>query len=336
MQNPPPAKPPGRRRATPGYRLIAETLQRNIEAGNLPAGLVVNESALARVFGTSRIPAAAALRQLEDAGLIGKLTTRGFKVGPPDAPPLRLDLIEAGLTLPEGIEETMALRSHRARLYPHLEREIAACLPYGKFLVNESGLARAYDVSRTVAHEILVRLERMNIAHLSGSRWYVGPLTVDGFRERYEMRWLLEPVALLNAAPRLPDRTIRAARAKAAGFAGTSTRPRPELILELEQDLHIDMVLRGDNAEMRSAIYRCQLPLVSTHYTFQTGTSVEEIHLMLREHIEVFNHLLAGEHGDAASALERHLRSAFDVVRARYDQLSRTAWDPPAYMTRVR
>lgn len=318
----------------PMYRLIAATLESNIRAGNLPAGTVVNETALSKAFGTSRVPSAAALREVEETGLITRLPSRGFVVGDGATHLLRTDLIGAGLVLPEGFDARDPDRSHRARLYPRVEREIAACMSYGKFLVNESGLARAYGVSRTVAHEILVRLERLDIARLENSRWYVGPLSIDDLFHRYEVRWLLEPAALMDAAPLLNRQMIVRALRKAEPYVDASARPPATRILELEHDLHIRMVLKCRNSEMRSAIFRCQLPLISTHYTFEAGTSVSEIHAMSREHVEVFTHLLDGDIKGAAVALEHHLRSAFEVLTGRYHLLEPKDWQPPPYMTR--
>lgn len=318
----------------PMYRLIADTLQSNIRDGTLPDGTVVNETSVAKAFGTSRVPAAAALRELEEAGLVSRLARRGFQVGQGAGKLHRVDLLEAGLVLPEGFDTAGGSRSHRARLYPEVEREISACLAYGKFTVNESGLARAYGVSRTIAHEILVRLERLDIARLEGSRWYVGPLSMDDLRNRYEMRWLLEPAALMRAAPLLGRPAVTRALRRVERYVDTETRPAATKILELEQDLHLDMVLKSPNSEMCSAIYRSQLPLLSTHYTFQKGTSVEEIRSMAREHVAVFRRLLAGDAAGAAEALEQHLRSAFDVVIERYQASPPDDFVAPEYMSR--
>jgi len=53
-----------------------------------------------------------------------------------------------------------------------------------------------HGVSRTVAHEVLTRLERTGLVTQDvNQRWYAGPLTVDLLREHYEMGWLLEPIA---------------------------------------------------------------------------------------------------------------------------------------------
>ena len=55
------------------------------------------------------------------------------------------------------------MRSRHGRLYPDAEHAVAACLAYGRFHLNESALAEHYDVSRTVAHEVLTRMERTGL-----------------------------------------------------------------------------------------------------------------------------------------------------------------------------
>ena len=65
--------------------------------------------------------------------------------------------------MPEGLARSLGQRNLRGRLYANMERDIAAHLMLGAFQVNETELAQYYDVSRTVAHEVLLRLERAGI-----------------------------------------------------------------------------------------------------------------------------------------------------------------------------
>ena len=77
------------------------------------------------------------------------------------------------------------------------------------FSTDESALAEHYQVSRTVAHEVLMRLERTGlVVQDRNQRWYAGPLTIDLLREHYEMRWLLEPIALGQALGALDPKEI--------------------------------------------------------------------------------------------------------------------------------
>jgi len=164
-----------------------------------PPGLVFGETTVARAFGASRIPAAAALQRLKSEGLLKGFDGRGLIAADANGAELvRAELEDAGLRLADGRHQQPLLAQSS---WPHLStgraRGSRPRWPYGRFLVNESSLAEHYGVSRTVAHEVLTRLERAGlIAQEGNQRWYAGPLTADDLREHFEMRWLLEPVAL--------------------------------------------------------------------------------------------------------------------------------------------
>ena len=164
------------------------------------------------------------MRRLKRDGLIRDFDGRGYVTGG-DAAPVRIDLAEAGLRLPAALAGDLKIRNRRERIYPEVEHTVAACLSYGRFLLNESGLAEHHGVSRTVAHEVLTRLERTGLVTQDvNQRWYAGPLTAELLREHYEMRWLLEPIALGQALPGL-DATEIAAKLR-AGREGARQPPQ--------------------------------------------------------------------------------------------------------------
>jgi len=291
--------------AMPLYELIYRVLRQHIVEGALPAGLVVGETALARAFQSSRIPAGAALKRLEDEGLVTRFGGRGLMIGAdPDATPLRRDLVEAGLTLPEARALRPTTRNRRTAIYPEVEHIVACCLPYGRFQLNESLLAEHYRVSRTVAHEILTALDRAGlVTQDSNQRWYAGPLTPERMQEHFEMRWLLEPLALEQAWPVLEQRDLVAKRQRILAVqSGRRTAARLE---RLEHDLHVDTVQRCANSQLRDAIHRSQLPLIAMHDTYPILPDAEE---MLVEHLAIFDCLIAGDPAAAQRELAQHLR----------------------------
>jgi DNA-binding GntR family transcriptional regulator len=292
----------------PLYEVIYRVLRQHIVDGVLPDGLVVGETALARAFQSSRIPAGAALKRLEDEGLVTRFGGRGLMIGgDATAPPLRLDLIDAGLTLPRTRMLEPKTRNRRAAIYPEIEHIVACCLPYGRFQLNESLLADYYGVSRTVAHEVLTRLDRAGLVTQDvNQRWYAGPLTPELLREHFEVRWLLEPIALEQALPHLDQADLRVRHERIRRVqAGTRT---PAGLEQLENDLHVETVLRCSNSQLRDAIRRSQLPLIAMHETFQRHRDTDEIEIMLGEHLEVFEQLLAGRPALAQQALAGHLQ----------------------------
>ena len=165
----------------PLYGVIHSVLRDHLERGALMDGLVLGEASVARAFQTSRMPASIALKLLHKEGLISDFEGRGYLVrgrrrGSPE--PRRLDLGQAGLELPAYLAEPRRIRNRRNHIYRAVEHSVAACVVYGRFLLNESALAEHFNVSRTIAHEVLTQLERTGIAVQDrNQRWYAGPLT---------------------------------------------------------------------------------------------------------------------------------------------------------------
>jgi DNA-binding GntR family transcriptional regulator len=296
-------------RSAPLYETIYEVLRSHLEAGALTPGLVLGEANVARAFKASRIPAAAALKRLRDEGLIIEFGGRGY-VAPTTGPApkrLRIELGEAGLNLPTELEVEAARRNIGLRIYPEVEHTVATCLAYGRFMLNESALAEHYNVSRTIAHEVLTRLARTGIiVQETNQRWYAGPLTSEAIREHYEMRWILEPVALRQAFPKFTAKDLQARRERVIRAQGGGERAPPELE-RIEEDLHVDTVARCNNTQLLQAVRRSQLLLIATHSAFRSYQSPDEISRMLEEHRTIYDALLAGDVEGAAATLESHL-----------------------------
>src|SRR5579872_4397143 len=128
--------------ARPLYDLIYETLREHLLDGSFPAGLVFGQSVVARAFRSSRIPAIAALRRLEDEGLLASFDGQGLRATRDRAAkPLRTELANAGLRLPSSVVGSPEARNYHGRIYPQVEHTIAALLAFGRFLVNETALA---------------------------------------------------------------------------------------------------------------------------------------------------------------------------------------------------
>jgi len=321
------AAAPTRRQREPGgrplYEVIYATLREHIEGGSFPPGLVLGEAIVARAFQASRVPAGAALRRLREDGLIADFGGRGF-VLPGEGGPVRLELADAGLRLPREAGGERAARNRRESIYPEVEHAVAACLSYGRFLLNESALAEHFGVSRTVAHEVLTRLERTGlISQDVNQRWYAGPLTAELLREHYEVRWLLEPIAFGQVFDELRPEALRAKLARLQRARGRRLKPRE--LEALERDLHIDIVLKCRNSQLRETIRRSQLPVLATHSTFERYQHRLEIDTMMAEHTAILGRALAGDRRGAMKGLESHLRRS---LQPNIDLLSNLKAEP--------
>ncbi|MGH8327754.1 MAG: GntR family transcriptional regulator, partial [Steroidobacteraceae bacterium] len=109
-------------RDPPAYKLITDTLRERIRRGHLPPGLVLQEGSLAGLFGSSRSPVKAALRQLISERLLSRSDGRGVQVGSRGTTPDRTPLTHTML----GIEESSRAlpRVHAwQKIYRTIERE---------------------------------------------------------------------------------------------------------------------------------------------------------------------------------------------------------------------
>lgn len=190
----------------PRYELITRVLRANIGNGTLPPGLVLLEGPIAAVMQTSRVPVQAALRQLQDEGLIRRFDGRGYLVagGPAEAPPLRRDIRDFALEIPKEVDDALQTRGTWRHVYDQVEEEVASCQIFGEFRIVETELAEYLGVSRTVARDVLARLQERGLIRKSvTSHWIAGPLTARTVREKFELREIVEPAALRIAAPHI-------------------------------------------------------------------------------------------------------------------------------------
>ncbi len=196
----PKPKSPGQE---PLYETISRVLRHNIVSGRLPDGLVLVEGPIAKLMQTSRAPVQASLRILYAEGLIHRFRGRGYLVGQgTNSPaPIRKPLDEFDFEIPPASRSSLAVRGTWIRVYDMVEAEIAACQIFGEFRVIETELANQLGVSRTVARDVLSRLnERGLIRKGATSHWLAGPLTARTLREKFELRSIMEPAALRMAA----------------------------------------------------------------------------------------------------------------------------------------
>ncbi|CAN7173857.1 GntR family transcriptional regulator [Rhizobium sp. LjRoot254] len=294
-------------RDEPIYATIHAVLRDHIERGKLPPGLVLGQANVARAFNVSRVPAGIALSRLRDDGLVSTFEGRGYVV--PGAKPFRTELFEAGLVVPPEVVNPSVTR--REQIYSDVEHAVAACLAYGRFMLNETALAQHFDVSRTIAHEVLTQLERLGIIEQdSNNRWYAGPMTSDDLEHHFEMRWILEPQALRHAYRWLDKNEI------SARLDRIETARKHEMLPldreQLEADLHIHTLAPCPNSLLLHAVRRSQRILIATHSAFENYQHGGEITQMSEEHVMVYKALLNDDIDLACSILEAHLRRALN------------------------
>jgi DNA-binding GntR family transcriptional regulator len=246
------------------YHRVEGILRENILGGRLPPGFVLLEMPFAEMLRTSRAPVQRALRMLEAEGLVHRFDGRGYLVGPArdDTVPLRRDIRDFDLILPDVAETAERGRASWERIYSEVEMAVASCLIFGEFRIVEAEIADHFSVSRTVVRDVLGRLhERGLIRKNQSSHWVAGPLTAQAIRQRYELRRLLEPRALVAAAPHIDRSHLLQMRNRLVAAEGAV--PDRDMIDTIEHDLHVRCVLAVPNEYVADAIRQNNLPLLA-------------------------------------------------------------------------
>ena len=300
------------------YERAADILAARIESGGLAVGQRLLESHVARQFGISRAPARQALEQLAKLGLVRRSKGHGYVVAKTVREPRRA----RGAAL---APVHLAQQQSWERIYKQIEEEIAARMAYRSWRVVENQLADFYGVSRTVARDVLARLHQRGVVKKREGRWVAPELTRGYVAELYQMRRLLEPAALLAAAPHVSKpfvitlrRHLEEACARAPDLTGAD-------LSELETEMHVSLLAHCDNGTLLEAVSLYQSLLVAHIFLYEWTPDLYGREPFLPEHLAVAERLDAGHAADAAAALEEHLRLSLDRAVGRIEAVRRAS-----------
>lgn len=302
-----------------------------IEDGRIRPGEKLLEVHVARAFGISRSPARHALQSLEAARLVRSSHGRGYVVG------ASRSAETGGLArLDEVAIEPVA---RWERVYAELEMQVCTSVLHHSVRITEDRVAEHFQVSRTVARDALARLHSAGVVDKDRQgRWVAGRVTSGRIRNLYELRWTLEPVALVQSAQRIGHARIRQMRDKLKKAIREVEVIRSETHSEVEHDLHVDLLSACPNRELMTVLERTHLLLISNPYLFNlyVGISRSALKRSLQEHLQVLELLLRDEWDAAANVLREHLQSACEVWLQRFANVTSQPAPPmPVYMSEL-
>lgn len=279
-------------------------LKAMIGDGRLLPGQKLLEAQVVKAFGISRSPARYALKALCDDSLVKEAPGRGYEVvGNAAASPGPKAVIE-----PTAIPSVARWET----IYGQVEREICSRMLFADIRIVEDRLAAQFGVSRTVAHDVLSRMHSVGlIAKDRFGRWVARRVTPDQTHHLYELRWLLEPEALRQAAAHVSARDLEIARDSVRdaldGF------PREGFDMEkVETDLHVTLLSHCPNGEILQALARTRMLFAPTRHLFDPVLHIPLTLITdaLHEHLEIYELLLKHKPAKAAAALSEHLKHA--------------------------
>lgn len=278
----------------------------NIENGILEPGTILLNSELARFFNVSRIPVNEAMQNLAGQGIVEKRAAQGYVVPGSGQKEVRTDI--SRIVVPKNLASQFDRQPSWERIYRAIEEELVSLMPYGTFRINESSMTSHYGVNRNMIQQVLTRLCERGIAEKpSQSHCHLLAYDENFLSDRYELRTILEPVALKKSAPYIDIKDIQASlKAHKQVQSDFSARAKTWLP-KLEQQMHVDLIGQCQNNRILTALFSAQTPLITTTKMIRRvlGSEVEEP--LIAEHMAILEPLADGDLEQAASMMKAHL-----------------------------
>ncbi len=313
--------------AVPLHRGIYNQIRAMMDAGELRPGHLVSAMQIGKAFDVSRSSVGQALDLLVQEKLLTRLERKGYLVTRPRQ--ARIDPAEVApyAFLPAPI----AMVPSWKRVYTDLERELATQRLFRSVRVTEDRLSFHFAVSRTVVREALAQLAANGLlAKDRQGHWYADRVTPATLRSMYELRWLLEPAALMASAPKLPrsvvDTAWRRLNATIRRFPHVSSSD----LDQLEHDLHDKLLAQCDNKPLLRVLCQTRLLIIASRYIFDDYLSISTTisHAAALEHLRVIECVRAGDFAAAGGALREHLHNSLGHWIQRLENVAQIAQPP--------
>ncbi len=274
---------------------LASQIATHIRSEGLRSGDRLTERKLAEQFRVSRSPVRAAMKQLEEAGVLVAGERSGYQV---------VDVDAAG-----RIADAPAEADADEDVYLRIARDrVSGALPER---ITENEFQRRYDLTKGRLAKLLRRMVQEGwIERLPGHGWEFLPVltSLEAYRDSYRFRQLIEPAALLE--PRFevnrPVLEQRLAQQRWLVEGGIWNVPDTRLF-ELNSGMHESIIECSRNVFFIDALKRVD----RLRRLFDYGQMLDRdvARERCREHVELLNLVLAGENETASTFMHQHLAS---------------------------
>lgn len=282
---------------------LASQIATHIRQEGLRSGDRLTERKLAEQFRVSRSPVRAAMKQLEDAGVLVAGERSGYQVVDAEA------AARISAAPPEAdADEEVYLRIAKDR--------VAGTLPER---ITENELLRRYDLTKGRLAKLLRRMVQEGwIERLPGHGWEFLPVltSLETYRDSYRFRQLIEPAALLEPRFTLNRPVLEQRLEEQLWLVDGGIWAVPDArLFELNSGMHESIIECSQNVFFIDALKR----LDRLRRLFDYGQMLDRVVARERcvEHVALLRMILAGKNHDASAFMHQHLAALGPLKAAR-------------------
>lgn len=198
-------------------------------------------------------------------------------------------------------------RSLRDNIYLSLRDEILRCQITPNSELREQLLAERFSVSKSPVRDALLRLEQERLVRVTPRQGYrVAPISLEDARELFHLRKVLEPACAEAAAASASAETL-AALEEFRTFPGQDPQ---EVFIDYNRRFHF--ALCGASGSTRMASLTCDLVAQMERMIRFSVTNLppQDRVLLVREHNEIIDALIARDRRNAARLVRNHVSAA--------------------------
>ncbi|MES0885250.1 GntR family transcriptional regulator [Roseibium sp. SCP14] len=292
---------PSKRRVHLAQQIIQYALQES-----WPKGHHVVEQYLVDRLSVSRSPVRAALKLLQEQGLLEAKANHGFYLAVEGR-----KLSEFALETPQTAEE---------QLYITLIEGRAKGEQNERFTQTE--IMRQYEVNRTTATNTLKRMQDEGlIVRNAGQGWSFVP-TLDSVQSRqssYEFRLALEPASILSSTFKVDYQLLTGQRHEHLDLLNAVTQRQSNVhwIYKVDANFHEAIAMMSGNQFFLNAV--SQQNRLRTILELWDGSNLERVEEWCHEHLKIIEALERGQLGQASKFMAEHLTIAAQGAGANTD-----------------
>jgi len=269
---------------------------------NWQRGYHVTEQELVAQFGVSRSPVRAALKVLEQRGILQARRNQGYLLAQN-----RRDLERIRIEVPRTADDELYLKI--------IDDRGSDALPEA---ITQADLLRRYATNRAQLARVLVRMTNEGIVvRLKGHGWRFLP-TLTGIHSAnasYEFRLIVEPAMMLLANFKVDQRAAQRLREDHLKLLDQATRRRPidrAWTYDLDASFHETIAGFSGNAFLIQSIQ--QHNRLRRLIEYGGYGRIERVKAWAAEHLAILDGLQRGRFKRAAEQMRRHLTNAMKMT----------------------